>query len=129
MYAEIKRRNNLNGMNDEIFYCGVWALNEPRTKIIKALKMFKNLFGINSACYIHDKHYNYLFSQLSKIGLLKFLWFKIFIDTLFLTNCFKYAYKNDKSTIKYTHRLILSCVFYIIVILATPVYLFMYRNS
>lgn len=126
MKKEILRRNNTNGISKDIFYCGVWAFNEKRTKIIKFLNLFKSLIGINNACYIHDKHYTYLFSKELKI--LTFLKWKLFIDTLFLFNCFKYAYKNKKSTIRFTHRLVISIIFYFIVLIATPIYFYMYRN-
>lgn len=125
MMSKIKKSNNINGMNEELFYCGMWKFNEIRTKIIKFLLLFQCLVGINKACYIHDKHYNLLFN--AQLGIFNLLKYKIIVDTIFLYNCFKYALENKESKIKIPYRLCLAVFFYFFVLFMTPYYYYVYR--
>lgn len=120
--SQIVQLNNTNYMDLGNFYCGCYYLDTPRTKLIKLMGLFKTLIGINRACFIHDKHYNFIFPL--PLNILTFLMYKLAVDTIFLLNCFKFARKNIYVLLKYC----LAIIFYIIVIVATPIYYVVYKK-
>ena len=116
---------NKNGFVNTQNYCGTW---EHQTLIGKVVPIQKIFPGINKGCYNHDSRYYNLFQKYKKVkmNIFKVLFIKLLIDILFYFEMLKFSVKLQKRLL--IQRWIVATLFFIIVVLATPYYAYVFSK-
>lgn len=103
---------NFEFYNENISYCGLWLLNDFRTK----LKVHKWL-PFNKFCFLHDKGYYLIKQNFKNLSFKEVLTLKALIDDIFYNNM-----KTQAQQEKSISKLFYSKSFFYIVKIMTPVY-------
>ena len=147
---DINDREKLNklGYNSKIYYCGNYSMEKYYSYVYNKLKALGVNFALNRACFIHDVNYGLLKKEILKSELLnkikeskgiKKYWYisklfvskfidKLKIDKHFyndMQRCIIYEYQQRNISFKHAaHLRFVAGVFYGIVIIATPFYIY-----
>lgn len=117
--TDINNRTSLDklGYNSNLYYCGNYSMQKYYSYIYRFLQRLGVTFALNRACFKHDKNYA-LKPTISEKFKIDWIFFK---DML---RCIWYEYKAGNIGAKHAYYLIpVACLFYLIVILATPFYI------
>lgn len=103
---------NFDFYNENISYCGLWFLNDFRTK----LKIHK-LLPFNKFCFLHDKGYYLIKQNFKTLTMKEVLTLKALIDEIFYKNM-----KRQAAEEKSFSKLATAKTFFFIVKIMTPFY-------
>lgn len=114
-------------MSPKINYCGTY---ERQAFFTKWIPLQKVLPGINKGCFLHDCRYSMIFNpeQDQRRSILKLLFLKFIVDVIFLFEMLKFSFKNTKNPIFMSWRITISILFFLIVVLATPFYCWIFSK-
>lgn len=114
-------------------YCGTYERQAFFTKWIPIQKYFP---GINKACYYHDARYSIIFKTPNRkmfkllILMFKLLILKLIVDIIFYLEMLKYSVLKltIKSPFLFSFRLIIATLFFCLVVLGTPYYIYLFKK-
>lgn len=120
-------KTHLMFMDPRINYCGTY---ERQAFFTKWIPLQNFLPGINKGCFFHDTRYSMIFNedQDQRRSILRLLFLKFIVDVIFLFEMLKFSFKNTKNPLKWSGKILISVLFFLIVLIATPYYAWIFAK-